>query len=177
MDLIQTVTVGSGGAASIEFGTGGTIPTTYTDLYLVLSLRSNNANIFGIHYLRVNGSTSGYTSRYLEGTGSSRYAGATTVAAYLGASTGNSSTANTFANIGVHIANYRAAIPKSILAETVGENNATTAYQTITTSLWNNTDPITSIQIGFDGSNTFLQHSSASLYGILKGSDGVTTVS
>jgi hypothetical protein len=39
-NLIATTTVGSGGAASIDF-TG--IPQTYTDLFLVSSLRSNAA--------------------------------------------------------------------------------------------------------------------------------------
>ena len=38
---IQTVTVGSGGAASIDFTS---IPQTYTDLKIVLSARTNRAN-------------------------------------------------------------------------------------------------------------------------------------
>ena len=40
--LIETVTVGSGGAASIEFSS---IPQTYTDLKVVYSLRSTNSSV------------------------------------------------------------------------------------------------------------------------------------
>ncbi len=174
MQLIQTVTVGSGGAATINLNA---IPQTFTDLYLLLSLRSSASNVFGIHYLRFNGSTSNYSGRYLEGTGTTRYDGTYTVAAYLGASTGNAATANTFSNIGVYLPNYTAATGKSVSADTVGENNGTQAFQTITGSLWNVTDPITSIAVGFDGSDTFLQHSSVSLYGITKGSSNGVTIS
>lgn len=174
MQLIQTVTVGSGGSATIDITS---IPSTFTDLYLALSLRSAQSNVFGIHYLRFNGSTSNYSTRYLEGSGSSAYSGTDNNAAYLGASTGNGATANTFSNIGVYLPNYTAATAKSMSTDTVGENNGTQAFQTITAALWNVTDPINRITVGFNGSDTFLQYSSVSLFGILKGSDGIVTVS
>lgn len=173
MQIIQHQELASA-QASITFSS---IPQTYTDLCLLLSLRSSNANIFGIHYLRFNGSTANYSSRWLEANGSSVYSGTTTLAAYLGASVGNSTTANTFSNIAAYIPNYTSDSAKTVSADTVGENNATTAYQTITASLWNVTNPITSIEVGFDGASTFLQYSSATLYGITKGSDGIVTVS
>lgn len=173
MQLIQHIELGSA-QANIAFSS---IPQTFTDLMLKLSLRSASGAVFGIHYLRFNGSTSSYSSRFLEGTGSSSYSGTTTVAAYLGASTGSGATANTFSNIEAYIPNYRAAVAKSVSADTVGENNGTQAFQTITASLWNNTAAITSIEVGFDGASTFAQFSSATLFGILKGSDGITTVS
>ena len=69
--LIETVTVGSGGAASIEFGS---IPQTYTDLVLVGSLRStstsSNTGEYDAFGYRFNSSTSGYTTRNLQGNGS-----------------------------------------------------------------------------------------------------------
>jgi hypothetical protein len=43
MVKIDTVTVGSGGAASIEFTN---IPQTYTDLQIVLSARSATSDVF-----------------------------------------------------------------------------------------------------------------------------------
>jgi hypothetical protein len=108
---------------------------------------------------------------------SSTYSGNDNNAAYLGASTGNGATANTFSNIGVYLPNYTASTAKSMSTDTVGENNATQAFQTITAALWNVTDPINQITVGFNGSDNFLQYSSATLYGILKGSDGIVTVS
>lgn len=174
MQLIQTVTVSSGGSSSIDFVS---VPQTFTDLYLACSLRSAQSNVFGIHYLRFNGSTASYSGRYLEGNGSSAYQGTYSVGAYLGASTGNGATANTFSNIGAYITNYTSSVAKSVSVDSVGENNSTQSFQTITGSLWNVTDPITRVTVVFDGSDTFLQYSSVSLYGILKGSDGIVTVS
>ena len=45
MTLITSVTVGSGGAASVTLPATGTIPATYTDLKIVASTRqSGNAD-------------------------------------------------------------------------------------------------------------------------------------
>jgi len=51
MVAIQTVTVGSGGAANIEFTS---IPQTYTDLVVVLSLRNNRSTAIGYPRFTVN---------------------------------------------------------------------------------------------------------------------------
>jgi hypothetical protein len=48
--LINSVTVGSGGAASMEFTS---IPSTYTDLVVKISGRSDNTGSFA-NYLRFN---------------------------------------------------------------------------------------------------------------------------
>jgi hypothetical protein len=171
MDLIQTVTVGSGGAASIEFGTGGTIPQTYTDLYLVFSLRtsasSTNADI------GLNGSYADFTVRSLFGSGSGPTS--ETTVRIVGGITNQTP----FTNGAAYIPNYTSSVAKSISIDTVSENNATTAYQTIWAGLWNpgTNTAITSLTLREDGGGTILEHSSASLYGILKGSDGTTTVS
>jgi hypothetical protein len=57
MELITSVTVGSGGAASVTLPATGTIPATYTDLKVVYSVRSTSStsNVIDISF---NGNTS-----------------------------------------------------------------------------------------------------------------------
>lgn len=173
MDLIQTVTVGAGGAASIEFGTGGTIPQTYTDLLIVTSLRNASNEDVGI---KLNGSTANFTNRYLFGNGSSTSSG--TVYGNLAAVAPDSTyTANTFSNGAIYIANYRTSNNKSALVETVSENNATRGIQLLNAMLWSQTPAITSISLYQLNTANLAQYSSASLYGITAGSDGIVTVS
>lgn len=170
MQLIQTVTVGSGGQAAITFSS---IPATFTDLYLVLSTRA--ASTIGVTP-KFNGSTANFSARFLEGSGSgtSSYT-ATNLIAYTNRD--NASTASTFGNTAIYIPNYAGSTAKSISVDSTTENNGTTAYQLLGAVLWNVTDPITSVEVYPDNASNFMQYSSASLYGILKGSDGIVTVS
>jgi len=66
--LIQTVTVGSGGASSIDFTS---IPQNFTDLQIVISARST---LTGTNYedvgIKFNSSSSGYTERQIYANGS-----------------------------------------------------------------------------------------------------------
>lgn len=175
MELIQTVTVGSGGAASIEFGTGGTIPQTYTDLLIVVSARSNRSATFDNIRIMPNGATSGVSSRMLYGSGSS--ASSFTEAYISGYTNGNTATSSTFGNSSIYIPNYTSSAQKSFSMDSVSENNATAASQAISAGLWTGTTAITSIILDQGDGTTWLEYTSASLYGILNGSDGVTTVS
>jgi hypothetical protein len=60
----------------------------------------------------------------------------------------------------------------------VTENNATNANQGISAGLWSNNAAISSIRLFYTGSsNDIATGSSATLYGILKGSSGGVTVS
>ena len=174
MKLLETVTVGSGGAASITFSN---IPQDgFTDLVLLLSLRSSGNE--GNTTLLFNGNSSNYSSRLLEGNGSGVSSSSSTTAGlrFAGRTNPSTYTSNTFANNIVYIPNYRAAVAKSVSVDSVQENNATEAFQTIVAGLWNNTAAITSIEIGNFGSG-YAQHSTASLYGVTAGSDGIVTVS
>lgn len=170
MQLIQTVTVGAGGAASIDFTS---IPQTYTDLLLVLSLRGDSDG-----KINFNDTTTSYSGRQLGGSGSGVFSESTTSSGRFGGFiTPNANTANTFANTSVYIPNYTAAINKAISIDTVTENNGTAAYQGIQATLWSNTSAITKIVITGNSGTNHAQYSSASLYGITKGSDGIVTVS
>jgi hypothetical protein len=160
-------------AASITFSD---IPQTFTDLYLVVSLRSSNTE--GNTTLLFNGSSSNYSSRILEGTGSGTSSSSSTTAGLRFAGRTNESgfTANTFANNAIYIPNYRVAAAKSVSVDSVQETNATAAFQTLVAGLWNDTAAITSMTIGNFGGG-FAIGSSATLYGITAGSDGIVTVS
>ena len=175
MQHIETVTVGSGGAASITFMAVGDIPSDYTDLVVMLSGRSSHSGTVDDFIIAINGSTSNFSYRHLYGDGSSAGSYGTTTN-YQGWVNGNTSTANTFGSIQLYIPNYRSAVAKSISNDHITENNATTSYQGLISSLWNVTDPITSITLDLQNGN-FMEHSSASLYGITAGSDGIVTVS
>lgn len=161
--LIQTISVGSGGAASIEFTS---IPQTYTDLVVMCSLRGNRADVNSEITVRFNGSTTSFSNRILFGNGAS--ASSASNQAWDILATGNSNTASVFGNASIYIPNYTGSTNKSFSIDAVNESNATSAYQALTAGLWSNTSAITSVTLGVNTSNTTLinQYSSASLYGI-----------
>jgi len=162
---ISTVTVGSGGVATISF-TG--IPQTYTDLILKASIRTdrsndNNDNI----QIKPNGSTSNLTFRMLRGNGSS--AASNTNANWWGFVDGNyTSTSNTFGNTEIYIPNYSGSNNKSFSSDSVMETNATEGYASISAILWSDTSPITSLILNPLFGSNFMQYSTFTLYGIRK---------
>lgn len=163
--LIQTVTVGAGGAASIAFTS---IPGTYTDLKLVLSTRSSaGVNAWSDYVVSFNSTSTSvnWSGRALYGTGSAVVSSSFTNA-YLGVGEGNGGTSSVFGNTEFYIPNYASSNNKSVSVDSVSENNATSSLATLVAGLWSNTAAITSISItDFNGGN-FVQYSSASLYGI-----------
>jgi hypothetical protein len=154
-------------AASIVFAN---IPQTgYTDLKIVVSARNTSPSVYGIFYLYFNGSTANCSSRFIEGTGASVYSATTTVGVYLGPGVGATATANTFSNIEAYIPNYVSSNYKSVSVDSVGENNATTAYTNLTAGLWSSTSAITSLTIDGTGGGSgysFIAGSTFSLYGL-----------
>ena len=164
MTKVSEVTVGSGGAASIEFTS---IPQTGKDLLVLLSAR-DTGSIGGAAFLYFNGNTSSsnYSYRHLNGSGSAatstNFSGD---AWYLwrAALSLSGDTASTFGNALAYISNYTSATAKSISSDGVTENNATAAKQSIGAGLWNQTAAITAIGLLAEGAN-FAQNSTASLY-------------
>lgn len=166
-NLISSVTVGAGGASSIDFTS---IPSTYTDLVLVFSLRGSAAATNQEFSMFLNNNGTGYSFRRLFGSG-------TTASSDSGSSTaapqavGANATASTFSNGIAYFPNYAGSTNKSYSIDQVTENNATAAIQSITAALWSNTAAIT--QISIQGT-TIQQYSTAYLYGLTKGSGGAT---
>jgi hypothetical protein len=175
MTLISTTTVGAGGAASIDFTA---IPGTYTDLFLVASLRDTTGGTGdGGFAIRFNASTSGYATRFLGGNGSSATSSTGSSSTLIGNNGYGGdpyagTTANTFGSISVMIPNFAGSSAKTASIDAVGENNATTAYQSIAAASWTGTSAIT--QVTLLPATLFAQYSVVSLYGITKGSGGAT---
>lgn len=161
---IASVTVGAGGAANIDFTS---IPATYTDLCLKISLRAETSGIDS-GKVTFNNSSSGYSYRSIWGSGSGTvqsFNGSSDGYFQLQYSGGTSSTASTFTNGEMYIPNYAGSNNKSASLDQVQENNATTAYIVPMALLWANTSAITSIKIQQTTGN-IAQYSTATLYGI-----------
>jgi hypothetical protein len=174
MQLIQHQELASS-QASITFTS---IPQGYTDLYIVHSLRTNRAALVEPIGIVLNNNSLNRSSRQLEGDGSAA-SSSTTTDLLGGSAAGNTATASTFGNSSIYIPNYSGSNPKSLSVDGVTESNtATLFFGRIAAALWNDTTAITSFQLTMRaGGTAFLAGSSVTLYGITKGSDGVTTVS
>lgn len=160
---IQTVTVGAGGAANIEFTS---IPQTYTDLKLVFSLRSNRVATADIVYFRFNTSTTNYSSREVFGNGSGVGSNPDTNMS-LSYSTGANTVANIFSNGESYILDYtNTSFFKRAPVFVGADDNATQGYVTMTGNLWSDTSAINRIVIVPVLGTLFTQYSSATLYGI-----------
>jgi hypothetical protein len=161
---IQTVTVGSGGAATISFTS---IPQTYTDLKLVLSGRSSSTTEeFGLTF---NGNGANYASRYFYGNGTSAFSGNNpfgTSYAFVGSINKSTTTASVFNNAEFYIPNYTSANNKSFNVDVSQENNATLANNWLVAGLWSNSAAITTITLTPNSGNNFAEFSTATLYGI-----------
>ena len=163
-ELISSTVVGAGGAASIDFTS---IPSTYTDLCLYLSLRDSQGGAANAAYVSFNGSTSSFTVRHLQGQPSlsPQVNSGTTPARFTGNAVSSGATSSTFANIQLYIPNYAGSNNKSYSADAVTENNATEAYSNLIAGLWSNTAAINQVTISASG-GTFVQYSTAYLYGV-----------
>lgn len=152
--------------ASVTFSS---IPATYTDL--LLSISSRNDDIYNEVHFRFNGDTANdYSGRNIYGTGSSTVSSSSSGISSLQNLTVQSvsgQTANTFGNIQLYIPNYLTSNHKSISADGVQENNATSAQAMLGAGLYADTAAITSIQ-AFPSVGSFVQYSNFYLYGIKK---------
>ena len=160
----STVTVGGGGAATIDFTS---IPATYTDLVVKMSARSNDSGT-NWNNIKVTFNTSsanaswkairGYNGSIVNSSASSQ------IEVWIDF---NASTANVFGNLEIYIPNYTSSNYKSISADMVTEGTSSDEHAAILTGLWSDTAAINAL--GFTpSSGSFLQYTTASLYGILK---------
>jgi len=163
MVAIQTVTLGSS-QSSITFGTGGTIPQTYTDLMIVCSPTNNQSINTADLTLNFNGDTTSglYSRTVLMANGSSAISSRTSgnnimyLTFYAAPSSGNPSTWI------VNVQNYaNATTYKTVLAR---GNNAASGIDA-TVGLWRNINAITSILVS-NTVGTFSAGSTFTLYGI-----------
>jgi hypothetical protein len=156
-EAIETVEVGSGGAATIEFTS---IPSTYTDLCLMLSARSPRASTNDTLTLQLN--STNITGRRIYGDGSTP--ASDTVPQILPPAA--NSTSNTFGSTTFYIPNYASTSQyKSVSIDDTMENNDTSSYMDLIAGIYSSNSAVTSITLDLDNGN-FDQYSTATLYGI-----------
>ena len=164
--LISSQVLGSS-AASVTFSS---IPSTYKDLAVRISSRTDSAVVQDPLQMQINGSSAtNYSYTNLNGTGATAVvsSGSTTAAtqsriSYTDAAT---ATTNTFGSAEIYIPNYAATVTKCFNGFGVQENNNSTAYMSATALLWNQTAAITALTF-LSGSANFITGSSFYLYGI-----------
>jgi hypothetical protein len=167
MTLIETKTLLSA-AASISFTS---VPQAYTDLIMICSLRENGTDSARAFFMGING-TDLTTFRTLVGNGASASSNTT----YVGVTNSGTGTSNTFSNVQFYIPNYTSNTLKTVSVDYVTENNATTAFAGVTAAVSSGTAAVTSVSVS-GALASWIAGSMVSLYGITKGSDGITTVS
>ena len=163
-DALATVTVPSGGTASIEFAG---IPTGYKHLQLRgISLSASPNNAVGLRYN--NDSSSNYIQHAVEGNGISG-----TVAAYSSGTTtlgvaGYTGDATYPSSFVCDILDYSSNTKNKVTRALSGNDaNSTGArYIALISSLYNSTNPITSITVFHGASINFNEHSQFALYGV-----------
>ena len=160
MTLVSTVTVGSGGAASIEFTN---IPQTGKDLLCVVSARESTSSGNQLA-LTFNSDTNNanYFRRLLTGyNGSVSSTSATARTSIL--INDSTQTANTFSSSAIYVSNYTSSVAKSVSIDQNDEGNNAFVTNQIAASSWSGTAAITTLGLVMP-SGTLVQNSTASLY-------------
>jgi hypothetical protein len=162
-EIIASVTVGSGGAANIEFTS---IPATYTDLVVLFSARTDRSGSYrDLIKLQPNSSSADGSERHIINDGGTLESGSDSFIA-AGVATASSSTANTFSNNIIYIPNYASSNYKSLSVDAVPEENGTQTYMILSAGLWSSSSAITSLKLVPNIGPNFVQYSTAYLYGI-----------
>lgn len=167
--LAKTVLTGS--QASVTFSA---IPSTYTDLVILISARGDNSGtVTQFCVVEFNGDASSLYSRtFLEGDGSSASSGRFSTTYIINNTlTANSATSSTFSNMEFYIPNYAGSTNKVLSDSSVSETNATTAPKiNAMAGLYRNTTTISSIKLTALtpalGASNFLSGCRFDLYGI-----------
>lgn len=158
--LLASVTVGSGGAATMAFTS---IPQTYTDLVMKISARTTRVAVVDAISWSFNGLTTNQQSISLEGAGGA--AGNLDLTTFRTIANASSATASFFGNSEVYIPNYADSQYKSASSDGIA-TEVGSAHIWLSDNMWLSTAAITSITITDVNSATFLQYSTAHLYGI-----------
>lgn len=174
MQPIYTQTVGAGGVALITFNN---IPQTFTDLFIETSARSLNTGVQNLRFKFNNDSTSLYSNTNFYGDGSTAGSDRTSGSAIFigdyasGTIPSSSNTANTFSNQAYYLPNYTGSNFKSVIQDSVSENNAasTNIRTSLGAGLYRSTSAISRIDVSETSGSGFAQYSTFTLYGITKG--------
>lgn len=173
MVLIQHYEASSSNVSSITLGA---IPTTYNDLYIVASLKttSGTSGWYDIIW-RPNNDSGNYNQRMVYGSGTS-YTNLAENSLNTRISSAASSSISVYGSTTIYIADYTSTNPKSVIIDTISENNGAQAFQGVTAGLYSGTSPITSFTV-VALSDNIERYSSITIYGIRRGTSGGVTVS
>jgi hypothetical protein len=164
--IIASVTVGSGGAANLEFLS---IPQTFDHLVLELSLRLSNAVTYGTPKIQFNslGNDTNHSTRVLMAEGASVTQDLQS-AGYIRRNPGGNIAANFFSSATVKIGDYASTTKNKphISHFNSPSNSSASSALGISASMWSNTSAISAIKILEDSAGTFAEYSTATLYGI-----------
>ena len=167
--LISSTTLGST-SQSVTFSS---IPSTYTDLAIKMSIRSDRANTWFIPTIRFNNdSGSNYSWQYIRYDAGSLGGNRSVNQSYgwVGVGTGSTSATNFFGISDVYISNYSSSLNKSFTAYGVTANTNSTTHTYTNTGLWRNTSAVSTIVLdaSLESGGNFVSGSSFYLYGISK---------
>jgi hypothetical protein len=168
-ESIATVTVGSGGASSIEFTS---IPGTYQHLHIraICRLERTDNSSFGLATTFNSDTGSNYAYHRLYGTGSAAVAAATTstTSGLTGNVPADGTTASVYAGLVIDILDYASTSKTKTVRSFNGHDLNGSGLVLIDSMLWNSTSAITSIQFKDGGgpSQDIKQHSMFALYGV-----------
>ena len=173
-ESIATVTVGSGGAANIEFTS---IPGTYQHLQVRMIGRDDRAsNYFNNNVLQFNGDTTAanWANHFLYGEGTVTSAGGGGDAAFNRFHNNSASAlASNFSAAIIDVLDYASTTKNKTVRVIIGRDNNNTGtsnddkgFIMLSSGLWKSTSAITSIKIAPQNSASFVQYSQAALYGI-----------
>jgi hypothetical protein len=168
-ESISTVTVGSGGSASISFTS---IPSTYTHLQ-IRGIARTSASIASGDFLSLTfnsdtGTNYAYHQLIGNGTAASAIAGASTNATYVQRFGTATQSANVFGATNIDILDYANTNKYKTMRFLGGYDNNGDGWIVFGSGLWQSTTAITGITLT-GGSGNFVQYSQFALYGI-KGS-------
>lgn len=158
-ESIATVTVGSGGAADVQFTS---IPSTYQHLQIRGNALSENTTHFQI---KTNAGT-GDRAHHLYGTGSSATASSTTAQAnglYVYNTSGGAS--GDAAPFIIDILDYAVAGKNRVFRAFVGAENNSGGRVFLTSGLWDDTTVISSITLT-SSTGDFAEYATFALYGV-----------
>ena len=165
-ESIATVSVGSGGAANVEFTS---IPATFTHLQIraILKTTTSAAKDYEVIYMRLNGDTgSNYALHQITGNGTTAAAGngvnQTLMYAVYGSKSG---LADAFGGGIVDILDYKDTNKYKTLRNLTGIDMNGMGELGLISGLWRNTNAITSI-LFYPPANNIAQYSHFALYGI-----------
>ena len=164
-ESIATVTVGSGGAASMEFTN---IPQTYQHLHIRMLGRSTASGADVAFYIRFNSDSGSNYSRHLifsDGSGTAVASSASQTSAWLGYVTATSATASALSPSVIEILKYTSTSEYKGIRTLHGSDQNGYGVVGITSNLWLSTNSISSILL-YPGSGNFVQYSTVALYGI-----------